>query len=159
MEPIRLKDKNEERHTSLMWSDINKVRSILTLRYLTDFWSKMSVSKNFVNTGTQFCLNLQEWNRYILCDSMRATDSHIWMLWESLWKSHFWFLSNLSLWLQIDSCSDCAWVQQLLCTLIHLETPLICFWMNTKYHMWTWYVTRSRGMSHMSAVFNFDFSI
>ena len=45
MKPIRLKDKHEERHTSLMWSNIDKVWSILTPRYLTDFWSEMSVSR------------------------------------------------------------------------------------------------------------------
>ena len=45
MEPIRLKDKYEERHTSLMWSDIDNVWSILTPKYLTDFWSEMSVSR------------------------------------------------------------------------------------------------------------------
>ena len=44
MELIRLKDKNEERHKSLMWSEIHvdKVWSILTPRYLTDFWNEMS---------------------------------------------------------------------------------------------------------------------
>ena len=45
MEPIRLKDKNEERHTSLMWLDIDKVWSILMPRYLTDFWNEMSESR------------------------------------------------------------------------------------------------------------------
>ena len=45
MEPIRLKDKTEERHTSLMWSDLDKVWSILTPRYLRDFWKKMSESR------------------------------------------------------------------------------------------------------------------
>ena len=34
---MRLKDKNEEPHTSTMWSDIDKVWFILTPRYLTDF--------------------------------------------------------------------------------------------------------------------------